>query len=148
MQGRAVGKWQLVGPWMGRRTVRWGVEWKSVGLRMGQEPAEQWMQFAVRSGQASRPTAVGSTPFAADNTLIDSGSRLIGLRGSLAKFEDFGRGRKQEQQQTIQPMGICVSGSKSHHDHGNYTLTNTSTPSISFATLSNRASSCVFASFP
>ena len=137
MQGKAVAKWR----WMGQKTVRWGVEWKSVGLRMGQKLAERWMQFAVRSGPASRPTAVGSTPIAADNTLIDFGSTLIGPRDSLAEFEDCGRGKKREQQKTIQPMGIRVSGSKSDHNHGDYTRTNTSTPSISFATLLNRASS-------
>ena len=115
---------------------------------MGQKPAERWMQFVVRSGPASRPTAAGSTPIAADNTLIDSGSKLIGPRDSLAKFEDFGQGKKREQLKTIQPMSIRVSVSKSYHDHDDYTRTNTSTPSISFATLSNRASSCVFAPFP
>ena len=147
MQGRAVGKWKLVGRWMGQKTVRRGMEWKSVRLRMGQNPGERRMQFVVRSGPASRPTAVGSTPIAAGNMLIDSGSTLIGPRDSLAKLEDFGRGRKREQQKTIQTMGIRVRGSKLYHDHGNYTRTNTSTPSIFFATLSNRASSWVFASF-
>ena len=78
------------------------------------------MQFVVRSGPASRPTAAGSTPIAAGNMLIDSGSTLIGPRDSFAKPEDFGRGRKREQQKTIQTMGIRVRGSKLYHDHGNH----------------------------
>ena len=45
------------------------------------------MQFAVRSKPASRPTVVGSTPTAAGNALIDSGSTLIGPRDSLAKLK-------------------------------------------------------------
>ena len=77
---------------------------------MRQEPAEQWTQSAVRSGLASRQTAVGSMPIVADNTLIDSGSTPIGPRDSLAKFEDFRRGKKREQQKIIQPIGIRVSG--------------------------------------
>ena len=64
------------------------------------------MQFAVRSGPASRLTAAG-------DMLIDSGSTLIGPRDSLAKPEGFERGRKQEQQKTIQTVGIRVSESKS-----------------------------------
>ena len=68
------------------------------------------MQFAARSGPGSRPTVAG-------NMLIDSGSTLIDPLDSLAKPEDFGRGRKQEQRKTTQPMGIRVSGSKSYHDH-------------------------------
>ena len=119
-----------------------------MGLWTGKEPEDRWLQFAVRSGPVSRPTAVGSMPIAAGNTLIDSGNTLIDPWDSLAKPEDFERGRKREQQKIIQTMGVHVSGSKSYHDHGNYTRTNTSIPSISFATLSNRASSWVFASFP
>ena len=107
MQSRAVGKWKLVGWRMGRKTVRRAVEWKSVELRMGHKPAERWMQGAVRSGPASRLTAAG-------NILIVFGSTLIGPRDSLAKPEDFGRGRKREQQKTIQTMDIRVSGSKSY----------------------------------
>ena len=76
-----------------------------MGLRMGQKPGEQWMQFAVRLGPASRPTAVGSTPIAVGNMLIDSGSTLIDPWDSLAKPGDFGREGKREQQKTIQPMG-------------------------------------------
>jgi hypothetical protein len=48
----------------------------------------------VRSEPASRPTAAGDTLIAAGNTPIDSGNILIGPRDSLAKSEDFGRGRK------------------------------------------------------
>ena len=103
------------------------------------KPEERWMQLVVKSGPESRPTVAG-------NTLSDSGSTLIGPWDSLAKLEDFGQGRKREQQKTIQPMGIRVSGSKSYHD--SCSRTNTSTPSISFATLSNRDSSWVFTSSP
>ena len=119
-----------------------------MGLWTEQEPEERWMPLAVRSGPASRPTAVGNMPIAAGNMPIDSGNTLIDPWDPLAKSEDFGRGRKREQQKTIQTMGVRVNGSKSYHGRGNYTRTNTSIPSISFATLSNRASSWVFASFP